>query len=64
MISLFLPVSMTTERYAARPENCPGLIFASATTILRKLAIYSNNQRKKMGISNILLIFVFLDPCL
>lgn len=48
MISLFLPVSTTTERYAARPENCPGLmIFASATTILRKLAIYSNDQTKE-----------------
>lgn len=47
MISLFPPMSMTTERYAARPERCLGLFFASNTAILRKFAIYSDNQAKE-----------------
>ena len=47
MISLFFPVSMTTETYAARPEHCPGEFFTSNTTILRKFAISSDNQDKE-----------------
>lgn len=47
MISLFLPVSLTTEKYAARPENCLGVFFASNTTVLRKFAVYSDNQAKE-----------------
>lgn len=43
----FLPVSMTTERYAARPEHCLEVFFAANTTILRKFAIYSDNQAKE-----------------
>lgn len=47
MISLFHPVSMATERYAAGPELCLGVLFASNITILRKLAIYSDSQAKE-----------------
>lgn len=47
MTSLFLLVSMTTGRYAARPRFCLGAFFASDTTILRKLAIHSDNQAKE-----------------
>lgn len=47
MISLFHPVSMTTERYAARTEHCLGVLFASNMTILRKFAIYSDSQAKE-----------------
>lgn len=47
MTSLFLPVSMTTGRYAARPRHCLRAFFASDTTILRKLTIHSENQAKE-----------------
>lgn len=53
MISLFLPVSMTTERYAARMRNCLGafLFFLNSdTTIFGRFRIHSDNQtRDKNG---------------